>query len=619
MSRKVTIEFLGDSKDLQRAMDDADAPAGKLSGTLKKVGKAAALGLAAGAVAGAVGLVKLTQSAAEDEAGQAKLEKQLQNSAGATDKQVASVEDWITAQGKALGVTDDELRPALAKLVTATKDVGEAQDLATLAMDAAAGTGKSLESVSMALMKARNGDISSLSKLGIATKNAAGETLTFEQLTKSMADTFGGHAAAQANTLEGKMDRLKLVLAEAGETIGAKLIPAVTVMADWFLAKGLPAVMAFGGWLGDTLPPIFEKVRSVVQTVMGGLQGDVGGGLGAVRDIFTNVTTIITSLWDTFGSTIVDYAVKAFTHVQQIIGGALKIVQGIFQTFSALLKGDWSGVWDGIKTILAGAWEVIKGVVKAALNILGTIFELGWKALKGIVDGAWEGIKTLVSNGIGKLVEWVQGIPGKFTNALSNLTGTVRGLFDDAMTAGKTKVENIGGTIIGWVEGIPGKLLSKLSDFKSAGASLIGAVVDGMKNAGGVIEGIASNVWNAVKGLLNAAIDQINAALEFTISLPGPDITINPPNIGHLAKGTNHWRGGLALVGEEGPELVNLPRGSRVTPHSESMGALRGLAGGDGAPTIVQLVVDGRILEQVLIRHTRNTGRPLQVQTLGGR
>lgn len=616
-ARKIVIEFLGDSKDLQNAMGDAESKGSRLSGTLGKVGKAAAYGLGAGLAAAAVGLVKLTKGAAEDEQAQVRLATAYRNNANATDKQIAASERWISAQGRALGVTDDELRPALGKLVTATKDVAEAQKLASLAMDASAGTGKSLETVSNALMKARNGDIAGLGRLGIATKNAAGETLSFEQITKNMAQTFGGQAAAQADTFQGKMDRLKLILAETGETIGSKVLPIATNLADWFLNKGLPAAMAFGGWLGDTLPPIFEKVRAVVQSVMGGLQGDIGGGLAAVQSIFASVTSIVMTLWNTFGATIIDYARSSFENVKQVIGGALTIIQGIFQTFSALLQGDWSGVWEGIKKILSGAWEVIKGVVRQALNIVGTILEVGWTAAKNIVDGAWEGIKTLVTAGIGKVVGFLEGIPGKFTSALSTLKSTAQGIFEDAMNAGKTKVENIGATIIGWIEGIPGKLKEKVGDFKSAGAALIGAVVDGMKNAAGIIEGIASNVWTAVKGLLNGAIDRINAALEFTISLPGPDLHVDVGNIGHLARGTNNWRGGLAIVGEEGPELVNLPAGSRVTPHGESMGALRGLAGGSDSPTIVQLVVDGRILEQVLIRRTRETGRPLQVATLG--
>jgi hypothetical protein len=186
------------------------------------------------------------------------------------------------------------------------------------------------------------------------------------------------------------------------------------------------------------------------------------------------------------------------------------------------------------------------------------------------------------------------------------------------MTAGLNKVKNIGATIVGWITGIPGKLASPkvLGDFKAAGKALIDKVVEGMKNAAGVISGIAGNVWTAVKGMLNAAIDKINAALEFTISLPGPDITVNPPNIPHLAKGGIVSKPTLALIGEDGPEAV-VPLGRKNAPKGSI-----GLGGGGGGDTYIFHIQSldpaaaGAAVEKALIRLTRDRGRPLQVRTI---
>jgi len=578
--RRITIEFLGNSRDLVNAAQQGERATSRLGDKMKKFGKIAAIGLAAGAVIAGKALFDMTKGAIEDEAAQKKLANSLKNTAGATDAQIASVESWISAQGRALGVTDDELRPAIEKLTQATGDISEAQKLAALAMDASAARGKSLEVTSKALADAEDGRLGGLKKLGIETENAAGKTLSLEQIHKNMAKTFKGAAATSANTLEGKMGRLKLVLAEAGEEIGSKLIPVITKMATWFLNKGLPAIQALGSYLGEKLPPIFAKIREVISKVLGTVKGDVSGNMGAIKDTIKNVVAVIQGLWDRFGAHIIEYARSAFNNVRTIIGGVFKVIQGIFKVFSSLLKGDWKGAWEGIKMILKGAWKIIVGVVKQAFNLLRLAFKVGWTALKGIAGLAWEGIKKLVSLGVTALVNFVKSIPGKFKAGLSNLKGLMRDLFLNAMNAGLEKVKNIGGTILSWVAGIPGKLMNKIGDFKNAGKALIGAVVDGMKNAAGVISGIAGNVWDAVKGLLNGAIDKINSALEFNISLPGPDISINPPNIPHLARGTNFHRGGLALVGEQGPELVNLPRGAKVTPNGETMGAMRSLGGG---------------------------------------
>ena len=165
--------------------------------------KVAGLAIVAGVGVAAVALVGMTKAAIEDEAAQQKLALGLKNATGATDAQVAAAEKWITAQGNALGVTDDELRPALQKLAQSTGDVGKAQRQLQIAMDISAGSGKSLQAVTEAMMKANNGSVTGLARLGIATKNAAGETLSMEQIMRRAGDTFGGQAAANADTLSG--------------------------------------------------------------------------------------------------------------------------------------------------------------------------------------------------------------------------------------------------------------------------------------------------------------------------------------------------------------------------------------------------------------------------------
>jgi hypothetical protein len=108
--------------------------------------------LPAAAAVGALGVAAFdaAKGAMEDAAAQAVLAKSITNNTNATKAQIAANEDWISTQGKLLGVADDELRPVLGKLVAQTKSVTEAQKLASLAMDVAAATGKPLATVSEA-------------------------------------------------------------------------------------------------------------------------------------------------------------------------------------------------------------------------------------------------------------------------------------------------------------------------------------------------------------------------------------------------------------------------------------------------------------------------------------
>lgn len=263
------VDIVADAKGVGPGVSQAEGKFNKLGSAAKKAGKIAALGLAAGLGLAAVAAGKMAKAAAEDEAAAAKLANTLKNAAGATDKNVAAAERWITKQGKALGVADDELRPALARLATATGDVGKAQQLAALAMDVSAGTGKSLEAVSTALMKAQNGQVSGLSRLGIQTKNAAGETLTMDQVTRKLADTYKGAASSAANTAAGQQKRLALRFSELQETIGAKLLPIISALVGWIVDKVLPAAEKLGNKLAKSLGPAFKTVgRFITETAV---------------------------------------------------------------------------------------------------------------------------------------------------------------------------------------------------------------------------------------------------------------------------------------------------------------------------------------------------------------
>lgn len=445
-------------------MDQSASRAGRFGSALKKAGRVAALGLAAGALIAGKALFEMTKAAVADEAAQAKLANTLRKAAGATDAQIAQTEDWITTQGELLGVTDDELRPALAKLATATGDVGEAQRLASLAMDVAAGSGKSLDTVTTALQKAQNGSVGGLSRLGVATKDAAGNTLSFAEIQKNLAKVHAGAAATSANTLEGKMNRLKVQMSEAGEAIGAKLIPVVSQMVDWFVAKGLPAIQEFGGWLRDNLGPIFERIGEVLRSVFSGMSTDSNENLAAIKSTVMDFVSIVRSLWNRFGADITQYAKATWQNVRQVIGGALQVIAGIFKVISSVLKGDWKGAWEGIKQILRGAKDIIVGLVKQLANLVTSILKVGWSALKAVAAAAWDGVKAAFRAGASAVIDYVKGIPdrikGQFSNA-GTLLKAVGGQIIDGLKAG---IQAAAYKVLDAVQAIINKIPKKIRD-----------------------------------------------------------------------------------------------------------------------------------------------------------
>ena len=223
-------------KEAEKGFKDLEGAQAKAKYALGKANKYAAVALA-GLVAGLGDAVK---GAMEDEQAQLLLARQLQKTTGATDKQVKSVEAYITQQGKLKGVTDDELRPALAGLVRATGSIAEAQKAANLAMDVAAAKGVSLETVTKTLEKAYGGNYTALAKLSPELRGMIKDGASLDEVMAKMSDTFGGAATDSANTAAGSMKRLGVALGEAKEGVGAALLP--------ILEKALPVLQKFATW-----------------------------------------------------------------------------------------------------------------------------------------------------------------------------------------------------------------------------------------------------------------------------------------------------------------------------------------------------------------------------------
>jgi len=245
-------------KQAEKGFKDLEGAQAKAKYALGKANKYAAVALG-GLVAGLGDAVK---GAMEDEQAQKLLARQLEKTTGATNAQVKSVEAFITAAGKQKGVTDDDLRPSMAGLVRATKDIEEAQKAATLAMDVAAAKGVSLESVTKAMERAYGGNMTALAKLSPELRDMIKGGATLEEVMAQMAKTFGGAATDSANTAAGSMKRLGVALGEAKEGVGAALLP--------ILVKALPVLQKFAQWAQDN-PTLITAVAAAFGVLAGSI------------------------------------------------------------------------------------------------------------------------------------------------------------------------------------------------------------------------------------------------------------------------------------------------------------------------------------------------------------
>jgi hypothetical protein len=214
---------------------------------------------AAAALAGVgAALFDATKGAIEDAAAQDLLANSLRKTTKATDAQIAANEDWISEQGRLLGYTDDQLRPALNRLAKATGSVTGAQKLAAQAMDISTSTSQPLEKVVSALEKAYGGNMTALQRLAPEYRQLIKDGASFEEVMAKLAKTTGGAATEAANTTAGQFQRLKVSMDETKESIGEALIPVVQA--------ALPYLQKFADWAAKN-PQTFKMIALAIGAI----------------------------------------------------------------------------------------------------------------------------------------------------------------------------------------------------------------------------------------------------------------------------------------------------------------------------------------------------------------
>ena len=328
-NRTLKLSILADVDDLKKKLDTGSKEVEGFGGKLEKFGKVAAAAFAAAAAAAAAYAAKLAidgvKAAIEDEAAQNRLANALKNVTGATEDQIASVEKQISKLSLANGVADDKLRPAYQRLATATGDLSKASGALTLALDISAATGKDVEAVSNALGKAYEGNTTALARLGIGMSTAEIKTLGLDGTMKQLAETFGGAATVQANTLEGQIARLKVGFDEAKESVGTALLPIIQKFLDYIVNNLIPMLQKAKAAAIDPIITAFNNNRE------------------ALEDLWFFTKTYLVPIFE--GALI-----TAITSVGKAIGGILNII---------------GSVVNGIKGLVSGAIDAINKIIEA--------------------------------------------------------------------------------------------------------------------------------------------------------------------------------------------------------------------------------------------------------------
>jgi hypothetical protein len=218
----IAAEFTGN-----KAFKQAETTTQKLEKSVAKLGKQL-LGVFAAGKLLSFGKQSVKAFAADEKAARS-LTLALANTGNAFA--AIEVEKFIGDLQRATGVLDDQLRPAFRTLLTATGNVKKSQDGLALALDIAAGTGRDLGAVSLALAKAYGGQTTALSRLGAGLSKATLASGDLDLITAELTKKFSGQALAAAEGYAGSIAKLTVASENAKEIIGKDLLDAMQLIA----------------------------------------------------------------------------------------------------------------------------------------------------------------------------------------------------------------------------------------------------------------------------------------------------------------------------------------------------------------------------------------------------
>jgi hypothetical protein len=573
----ISVNVIADAAKFKAGLKDAEAAAGSFNNQMKNMAKGVAAAVGTAAV---INFGKAAVSAAmDDAAAQVELQRQLTASTGATAAQVAAVEDYISKTQRATGVLDDQLRPAFSTLTRFTKDQTKSQDLLNIALDIATATGKPLEAVSLALGKAYGGSTTALQKLGIQTKDAAGEALSFDTIQQNLITTFGGATQAAAETTAGKMKIAQASFADMQEEIGVALIPVLTGLLDALT----PIIDAF-----SSLSP--EQQAVIVNAVM---------MVAAVKA----ATTALTALGVAAGTA-------------QAAALPLLALMAAFAAFQAYRSGN----------MVDNTWleENYADELQRTIGLEGEALKSGFLNLQ---------MRASQLKGAGELAEGISVTEEAFRALAQASPATARAVleFSTAASFNDTTLEKLNGILdetiskqagVGTAARESAAMIDEASEavetFYTEWQLLMGLLSDRVmwdnldtsfdnlkEKAAAAFGGSEQDVKDFNVAALQAAeyIAKVSAALELPeevqtriailydqgkfdqiygllraldpASVREAFAAINGPFLPGMAAGGTVTSSGMALIGENGPEILNLPRGATVTP-------LTGTSGGGG-------------------------------------
>lgn len=325
------------------------------------------------------------------------------------------------------------------------------------------------------------------------------------------------------DTLSGALGGLwRTIQVDVLQPIGNQLIPYVT--------KGISVIQKFTDkWnkLGPATQKTVVKFAAVAASV-----GPVLMGFGKIS---TGISTVISNFGKVGGTITRLTGASGFSGIAKIMTGPFGIAAAAVAAAAILIYKNWDRIAPILQTIgqrFADFWKTVQPQLEPFINLVKEVASYLKETLEPAFKIVWKAAGDYVVKFFDDVSVIIDGVLGVFEGVITFLTGVFQGNWEKAWNG----------------------------------------IVQAVGSIFGTLESLVKTPLNAVINLVNKAIGAINKiSVDLPSAVGGGHIGFNIPTIPTLAKGTDYWQGGIVQISEKGGEIVDLPSGSRVYPHDESV------------------------------------------------
>lgn len=558
------------------------------------------------------------------------------------------------------------LKTALTNMLSPTSSMASVMEEYGLSLTNADGSMKSLQDV-MIMLREKMGGLDEATQGAAASTLFGKEALAgmlaiinasdadFEKLTTAIYNCDGtaqNMAETMQNNLNGKLTQLKSALEGVAISFGEVLIPmlmkvveSITNVVQKFanLDEGTRKLILIIGAIATSIGPLLLVIGKLITTgskiagwgkgvatamkgVMAGTKGigtvmtTVFGPGGVILLVIAGIAALVAGfmyLWNT-NEDFKNFFINTWNAIVEFMTPILEYLKTVIVQCWVDITTMLQPYIDEIKTFIVEAWNFILTTIVPILNNIWSAIVTAWQyiwdtlqpilsQLKETISAAWDFILTIISIALDKISTIVslgfEIVKGIFTA----VTSAIKFIWDNFGDLIVSKIKNVWDTVAGVVSGAS-KVLQGI--FQTLTGLLTGNWSKCWEGISNIVSGVWQGITSFVKGGINAIISSINVFIRGINKIKVPDFVpglggkgFNISEIPMLAKGTDYFKGGLAIVGEQGPELVSMPRGSQVIPNRETENILS-----NGGTFILQTVLDGKVVAETIAPYSDIVG-----------